>query len=93
MLIPKTKDLLYLKDYRPINLICCMYKIVSKILALCLRQVVEKLASMEQSACIEGISILNDPLIINEFVTWAEKAKKKVLCFKVDFDKVFDLLN
>lgn len=36
-LIPKTRDLLSLKDYRPINLVGCLYKVLSKFLPLDLR--------------------------------------------------------
>lgn len=46
-----------------------------------------------QSAYIEGRNILDGPLIINEILSWTKKVKKKVLLFKVDFDKAFDSVN
>lgn len=33
------------------------------------------------------------PLIINELYTWAKKVKKKILMFKVNFDKAFNSIN
>lgn len=46
-----------------------------------------------QSAYVEGKSILDGPLIINEICSWAKKVKKKAPLFKVDFDKAFDSVN
>ncbi|KAL4586081.1 hypothetical protein LXL04_010712 [Taraxacum kok-saghyz] len=92
-LIPKKKDPLFLRDFRPINLLGCMYKTVSKVLTLRLKAVMHKLVGREQSAYIAGRSILDGPLIINELITWAKKVKRKALIFKVDFDKAFDSIN
>lgn len=39
-LVPKVKDPSSLSDYRPISLIGCMYKIISKVLALRLKKVI-----------------------------------------------------
>ncbi|KAI3507508.1 hypothetical protein L1887_22495 [Cichorium endivia] len=92
-LIPKNKDPLVLKDFRPVNLVGCLYKIVSKIISFRLKSVIGKVVSHEQSAYIEGRNITDGPLILNELITWAKKTKKKMMVFKVDFDKAFDSLN
>lgn len=31
--------------------------------------------------------------MVNEAITWVKKKKKKMLIFKVDFEKTFDTLN
>lgn len=41
---------------------------------------------------MEGRNILDDPLIVNEICSWAKRVKK-VLLFKVDFEKAFDSVN
>lgn len=41
----------------------------------------------------KGRTILDGLLIINEIYAWAKKTKKKVLLFKVDFNKAFDSVN
>ncbi|KAJ9557832.1 hypothetical protein OSB04_012446 [Centaurea solstitialis] len=46
-----------------------------------------------QTAYIKGRSILDGPLMVNELISWAKKAKKKLLILKVDFAKAFDSLN
>ncbi|KAI3750395.1 hypothetical protein L2E82_21030 [Cichorium intybus] len=92
-LVPKTKDPNSLSDYRPISLIGCMYKIIAKILALRLKRVMNDIIGEVQTAYIEGRNILDGPLVTNEICSWAKKVKKKILLFKVDFDKAFDSIN
>ncbi|KAJ9547116.1 hypothetical protein OSB04_019659 [Centaurea solstitialis] len=82
-----------LKDYRPISLIGCVYKIVANLLARRLKYVVGKVVSPEQSAYIEGRQILDGPLMLNEVCNWAKRSKNRTLLFKVDFDKAFDSLS
>lgn len=46
-----------------------------------------------QSAFVEGRSILKGPLIANELCSWGIKNGRKMLLFKVDFNKAFDSVN
>lgn len=92
-LIPKVSDPLTLKDYRPINLVGCLYKVLSKVLANRLKKVLNKIISPSQTAYVEGRSILDGPLILNEIISWAKKSNNHLLIFKVDFDKAFDSLS
>ncbi|GJT45806.1 putative RNA-directed DNA polymerase, eukaryota, reverse transcriptase zinc-binding domain protein [Tanacetum coccineum] len=81
------------QDVRPISLIGTHYKIISKLLANRLSKVIDKVVSKEQSAFISGRQILDGPLIISEIIQWYKKRKKKMLIFKVDFEKAFDSLS
>lgn len=92
-LAPKIKDPSVIGDYRPISLIGCLYKIITKTLASRLKTVIGDLIGEVQSAYIEGRNILDGPIIVNEIWSWAKRIKKKVLLFKVDFDKAFDFIN
>ena len=42
---------------------------------------------------IKGRSILDGSLIVNEVIVWTKHKKKKLMIFKVDFEKAFNDLN
>ncbi|GJX92153.1 RNA-directed DNA polymerase, eukaryota [Tanacetum coccineum] len=93
-LIRKFWDVVRLvKDYRPISLIGCQYKIVGKILANRLSMVIDGLIINEQSAFIRGRQILDGPMILNETIAWCNYKKKKSMVFKVDFEKAYDSIR
>nr|GEX83772.1 RNA-directed DNA polymerase, eukaryota, reverse transcriptase zinc-binding domain protein [Tanacetum cinerariifolium] len=89
-LIPKVSNPLFIKDYRPISLIGLHYNIVAKILSNRLSKVIDSTISPEQSTFISGRQILDGPLILSEIIDWYKKCKKKMMLFKVDFEKAFD---
>ncbi|GJS16144.1 putative RNA-directed DNA polymerase, eukaryota, reverse transcriptase zinc-binding domain protein [Tanacetum coccineum] len=89
-LIPKITNPIHIKDYRPISLIGIHYKSIAEILANRLSVVIDKLISHEQTAFIKGRQILDGPLILSELIEWYKKRKKKMLLFKVNFEKAFD---
>ncbi|GJZ69553.1 RNA-directed DNA polymerase, eukaryota, reverse transcriptase zinc-binding domain protein, partial [Tanacetum coccineum] len=56
-----------------------------------LLQEIEKI--IKQSAFIVGRQILDGPVILSEIIEWYKKRKKKLLIFKVDFEKAFDSIS
>jgi len=92
-LIPKVKSPQTLNDFRPISLVGCIYKIIAKILANRLRQVIGSVVSDVQSAFVKNRQILDGTLIANEVVYEARKTKKELLLFKVDFEKAYDSVD
>ncbi|GJU92745.1 putative RNA-directed DNA polymerase, eukaryota, reverse transcriptase zinc-binding domain protein [Tanacetum coccineum] len=92
-LIPKVNNPTCITDFRPISLIGIHYKIIVKILANRLAKVIDKIISKEQSAFIVGRQILDGPLILTEIIEWYKIRKKKLLIFKVDFEKAFDSIS
>ncbi|GJT91395.1 RNA-directed DNA polymerase, eukaryota [Tanacetum coccineum] len=89
-LIPKVVDAKFVKDFRPISLIGCVYKVVTKILANRLALVISDLVSDTQSAFIAGRQILDGPFILDEILKWCKRKKNKAMFFKVDFAKAYD---
>ena len=53
-LVPKVVNPQQLNDFRPISLVGCMYKIISKILSSRLKRVLNKVIDPKQSAFLEG---------------------------------------
>ena len=86
-LIPKVDDSQFLNDYRPISLIGCMYKIVTKLLAKRMKKVMPFIIDETQSAFIEGRHLLHSVLIANEVIEEAKRSNKSCLVFKVDYEK------
>ncbi|GKD29616.1 RNA-directed DNA polymerase, eukaryota [Tanacetum coccineum] len=89
-LIPKVTDAKFVTDFRPISLIGCVYKVVTKVLAIRLATVISDLVSDTQSAFVANRQILDGPFILNELLTWCKKKKKQVMFFKVNFAKAYD---
>ncbi|GJS69464.1 RNA-directed DNA polymerase, eukaryota [Tanacetum coccineum] len=92
-LIPKTQDAKLVKDFRPISLIGCIYKIVTKVLANRLCIIIPYLISDVQSAFVTNRQILDGPFILSELLSWCKQKKFQSLIFKVDFEKAFDSIR
>jgi hypothetical protein len=67
-LISKCEDPDSMKDLRLISLCNVLYKMVSKLLANRLKRCLDKCVSEEQSAFVEGHSILNNALTATEII-------------------------
>ncbi|XP_057456479.1 uncharacterized protein LOC130747526 [Lotus japonicus] len=67
-----------------------MYKIVAKILSNRLRAVLPIVIGKEQSAFLEGRSMMDSIVVANEVIHEAKCKKKKAMIFKVDFEKAYD---
>ncbi|GKE32597.1 putative RNA-directed DNA polymerase, eukaryota, reverse transcriptase zinc-binding domain protein, partial [Tanacetum coccineum] len=92
-LIPKVSNPTVITDFHPISLIGAEYKIIAKILANRLAQVIDCLISHEQSAFIKHRQILDGPLMVNEVVKWCKRKKSQLMVFKIDFEKAFNSVS
>lgn len=92
-LVPKKDRSVKVKDFRPISLVSSVYKIITKVLASRLSEVISDTISENQSAFIPGRQILDAALIANEVVDDVKSLKKKGLVFKLDFEKAYDRVN
>ncbi|XP_058758239.1 uncharacterized protein LOC131631463 [Vicia villosa] len=92
-LIPKVRIPQSLSDYRPINLVGSLYKIIAKFLAARLRGVVGKLVSSNQTNFVLDRNISDGVLVVNEVVDLARREKRSYVVLKVDFEKAYDRVN
>ena len=89
-LIAKVESPMGFKDYRPISMVGCVYKIISKILAGRLKKVMNELVGPHQSSFIEGRQILDSILIASELFESCKRKKMAAVMIKIDFHKAFD---
>ncbi|KAK2449324.1 hypothetical protein QL285_008530 [Trifolium repens] len=95
-LIPKCENPVTMKDLRPISLCNVLYKMVSKLFANRLKGCLEKCVSEEQSAFVEGRSILDNALIAIEVIHALKRktrGRKGELALKIDISKAYDKVD
>lgn len=92
-LVPKKDISLGLGDYRPICLIGCLFKALSKLLVNRLKRVLSLNLSTCQSAFVSVRQLLDGVLVANEVVDYASKGTYSCLLLKVDFEKAYDKVN
>ncbi|GKA06915.1 RNA-directed DNA polymerase, eukaryota, partial [Tanacetum coccineum] len=88
--IPKKADPLGFSNYRPISLIRCVYKVISKIIVARLAKVISSIIGPNQTTFIAGRQILDSCLVANELIHMAKIENQNLMIFKVDFVKDFD---
>ena len=93
-LIPKKdKALQELKNWRPITLLNCDYKIASKAIASRLKAVLQNLIDNDQTGFLKGRSIAENICLVNNVISYTETKNIPGLLLFVDFEKAFDTIE
>lgn len=92
-LLPKIKEANKIQQYRPICLLNCIYKLVTKVLTLRVEGVADKLINKAQTAFLKGRNILSGVMCLHEIVHETKKRKEVGVILKLDFEKAYDKVN
>jgi len=75
-LVPKKNNPSNLNEFRPISLVGCVYKIISKILANRIKKVLPSVIDLNQATFLGVRGILDSILVVNKTVDYLKKEKK-----------------
>lgn len=90
-LIPKVLNPVELREYsRPISLVGCWYKLLTKILANHLKSVLPLIISPFQEAFVAKRQILKGVLIANELIDSRKRSKVDGVLLKIDLEKAYN---
>jgi hypothetical protein len=94
-LIPKINPRTTFKDFRPINLCKFVYKIITKVLVLRLRLILNSIIKPYQGSSLPGRGTSDHAIVLLEIIHFMRKSKKKkgFVAFKLELEKAFDKFN
>ena len=82
-----------LTNWRPISLLNCDYKILSKVLSLRLRSVIEETVHPDQTCSIPGRSIQDNVHLIRHLIDYVDDKNMSAAIISLDQSKVFDRVS
>lgn len=77
-LIPKVTSPVSIDEFCPISMVGALYKIISKLLSLRLKEVIAPLIDESQSAFVLDRQILDGFLVANKAIGWLKRRKSRV---------------
>ncbi len=89
-LLPKKGDVRDIKNWRPVSLLCCDYKLLSKVLATRLGRVLEEVIHSGQSYCVPGRSIFYNIHLIRDLFDVSKITGIDMGLISLDQEKAFD---
>jgi hypothetical protein len=92
-LLPKMSDANKISQYRPICLLRCIYKLLTKVLTIRVEPFVSKIVSFHQNAFMKNRTIVDGIMSLHELMHHTHVKKHVGVILKLDFEKAFDKVN
>jgi hypothetical protein len=92
-LIPKVKEAERMQQFRPICLLNCLYKWITKCLTFRLEPVAARLIHKSQTTFIKRKDIMNSILALLEILHETKIKRKVGVVLKLNFEKAYDKIN
>jgi hypothetical protein len=92
-LILKEERVTHPKQYRPISLCNVIYKIITKVIATCLKPILPFVISKEQAGYVEGRQIMDNVILAHEVIHSLKMTKIPGMLIKLDLSKYFDRVS
>ncbi|KAF7643589.1 hypothetical protein LDENG_00236820, partial [Lucifuga dentata] len=89
-LLPKKGDLQEIKNWQPVSLLCTDYKILSKVLAIRLKEVIDQVIHHTQTYCVPGRSIYDNVSLIWDILEVPSSLGFDTGFISLDQEKAFD---
>ena len=89
----KDRNVMLIKNWRPISLINVDIKIASKALAFRVRNVLPSLIHYDQTAYVKGRYIRESVRLIDDLLKYAEEENSDGILFAADIEKAFDSVD
>lgn len=81
------------KDFRPISLVGCIYKLLTKTLAIRLKNVIPSIILNSQDVFLPSKQIIDCSLLANELIDGVLKSGDARVVCKVDMEKAYNHVN
>lgn len=88
-LLPKVSDASKIQQYRPICLLNCLYKLITKTLTLRMEEVAGKLIHSTQTAFMKSRNIMSGIMILHEILHETKRKNQLGIILKLDFEKAY----
>jgi hypothetical protein len=89
-LLPKQKEAMHIKHFRPICLLNVSFKIFIKVVVNRMTGIATKLINPSQTAFISGRNIMEGVVMLHEIMHEIHRKKMSGVILKLDFEKTYD---
>ena len=92
-LLYKKDEKYLLKNWRPLSLLCCDYKIISKTITRRLSKVLDTIISKTQTSSVPGRTMFQNLVFTRDVIEYCEQKGLNAYIISLDQEKAFDKVN